>query len=82
MGDFAVGATVVSLGDIGGNQRSTAILARAAGDLVGACGVYKVGCGVGPRMVGAGTSRGAKGQWLRQRNWWAPLWPFGHMYQR
>ena len=75
LGDFAVAATVVNRGDAGGSRRRTAVLARAVGDAMGARGVFVLGCGVGPRVVGSGASRGVKRQWLRQWNWWAALWP-------
>ena len=65
LGNFEVAAIAVNLSDVCGNRRRTAILARAIADAVSACGVFVVVCGVGPRVVGSGASRGGKGQWLR-----------------
>ena len=42
LGDFAVAATADNLGDVGGSRRRTAVLVRAVGDAVGACGGF--GC--------------------------------------
>ena len=58
--DFAVATTAVSLDYVDGSKRRTAVLARAVGDAVGACGVFAVGWGVGPRVVGAG-AKGREG---------------------
>ena len=37
---LAVAAIAVNLGDVGGSRRRSVVLARAASDAVGACGVF------------------------------------------
>ena len=49
----SVAAAAVTLGDVGGSQRRTAVLARVVGDALSAYGVREISCGA-PRVVGAG----------------------------
>ena len=61
MGDIAVAATAVNLGGVGGSLTRTAALDWAVGGAVGTCGVLVVGRDRVPWMVGAGGTRGVKG---------------------
>ena len=77
--DFAITPAAAIIGDV--CRRRTAVLARAVGDALGACGVFVVGWGADPRVVGS-EAKECKGPWLRKKRWWAGLWQFGQQYQR